>query len=138
MSGSYYDKVVPSKSGGTEIRRVHLEHHIPGSSHDWTTKKAAESQGLGRPDSPSIFAAGVRSWTEMLNNAAPSMLRADDNAVREYVIHQRRIVRVTYSGDHNGLELTFLDATPGGYGVASSHDNVDVAYVMHQTWYNKG
>lgn len=129
--GAYYRDLIP---GRNETRIEHLEHHIPGSSHDMTTPALAAQSGEKQPKSPSAFSNGT-GFEGLLSNAQTFLNTADSDQVREYT-HGGRLVRVTFIGDHDGLEVTLLDSLPGNtYGVATTYDNVTAAYVKTQPWY---
>jgi hypothetical protein len=73
---------------------------------------------------------------ELLDSTAARLQETSDANVREYRVDNNRIVRVTFSGDHDGLELTFIDKlADGNYGVATTYDNVGLSYVVKQDWY---
>ena len=135
--GAYYNKTIMNyKTKESEQRGTHIEHHIPGSVNDWTTRSVANDKGLHEPTSPSTFATGT-TLESLLAFAQSSLLRASNDTVREYRQTSSRIIRVTFNGNHNGLELTFLDETPNGLGVASTYDNVTVTYIVGQKWYKE-
>ena len=130
--GAYYRDKIPGKD---ETRIEHLEHHIPGSAHDLTTSARAAQGGLKLPKSPSSFASGS-GFEGLLANTQTFLNSADSNQVREYASGVR-IVRVTFTGDHDRLEITLLDKLPGDtYGVATTYDNVTTSDVKGQPWYN--
>lgn len=130
-SGSYYTSLRP---GASENRLEHLGHHVPGSPYDLTTPEAAAASGQ-RQKSPSSFASEP-SVERLLESAQAHVSTADAMQTREYM-DGRRIVRVTYTGDHDRVEISILDPLPGDhYGLATTYDNVTVEDVMKETWYN--
>ena len=121
---------------GRESRIAHLGHHVPGSPYDQTTQSAAASIGASATKSPSSFASG--STVEgLLANAHQLLLMSDDAHVREYRDQFGRIVRVTFTGDHDRLEISILASLPGEtYGLVTTYDNVTVQDIYGQSWYN--
>ena len=130
--GPYYTGLIPGK---TETRLEHLEHHIPGSSHDWTTAKLAAQAGQRSSSSPSAFSSGT-DYRGLIANAQMYFNTADGERVREYAQHGR-IYRVTLLDDHDRLEITVIESVSGGnYGLVSTFDDETAPYVTRQGWYN--
>lgn len=135
---AFYDAQVTNnyKTGLSETRTEHFEHHLVGSPNSWTTEAAAMAAGLSKPSSPTCFAAEGQTVEELLEFTASYALATNSENVREYVIDAKRIVRVTFTGDHDGLEKTILARqNDGSYGLVTTHDNVTVEDIVGQTWY---
>ena len=134
--GPFYRNVVTNyKINERETRGEHIAHHIPGNEFDWTTPSVANDKGLHEPTSPSIFASGT-SLDELIATAQSFLNQTDIAIVREYRV-RNRILRVTFTGDHDGLEFTFLEETPEGFGLISTYDNVSVKDIVNQKWYKE-
>lgn len=141
---SYYEEIIPNKKVRmpnvvwAEERWEHLMHHVPGSEYDWTHPSATQELNLVGRTSPTSFVGFNASFEELLESTKMQLQQASDKSVREYTPYDGRIIRVTFSGDHDGLELTFIDRLDdGSYGVATTYDNVKVSDVQGNTWYNR-
>lgn len=110
-----------------ESRYVHLQHHMPGSDHDWTSPQAMDQRGLdGAPKSVSSFAEGLTTPEELFAVAESYTSSVDGEFVREY-IQKGRIVRVTFCGDHDKLEVTILKTMSNGrHELVSTYDDTTV------------
>lgn len=135
---AFYDAQVTNnrKTGLSETRAEHLEHHLVGSPNSWTNAAAAIAAGLTRPSSPTSFAAEGQTVEELLEFTASYALATNSENVREYLIDNNRIARITFTGDHDGLEKTIIERLKdGSYGLVTTHDNVTVEDIIGQTWY---
>jgi hypothetical protein len=134
---AYYEKQT-TKNAHTqsmESRAIHLEHHLPGSPNSWIDPGISDQLGLSGPKSPTSFAAGHR-LEGLLDNTSEYMASTDSTQARDYELGPGRIVRITFTGDHDGLEKTVLKQIQDGrYEVITTHDNVSVGDVMKQSWY---
>jgi hypothetical protein len=119
-----------------ETRAEHLLHHVPGSPYDWSNPNVSAQLGLDRPKSPTSFADGNHTLDELLSATGGYMGSTDMNQVREYEISSGQLARVTFTGNHDGLELTILKEVDGQYEVITTHDNVTVADIKRKKWYN--
>lgn len=133
---AYYESVVTRNitTGQRETRAVHLEHHLPGSEHSWTSPEVSAQVGLARPKSPTSFGAENQTLAELLEFASEYMASTDPEHIREYR-DGNLLIRITFVGDHDGLEKTVLKEKDGLCEVITSHDNVTVRDVMKQSWY---
>lgn len=118
-------------TGERESRYVHLQHHMPGSEHDWTSPQAMNRHGLqGKPKSVSSFANGVTNPEELFDVAEPYTRSVDDEYVREYT-NNNNVVRVTFRGDHDKLEVTILKALSSGrHELVSTYDDTTAKDVL--------
>ena len=131
-SGKYYTDLIPGKA---ETRIEHIGRHLAGSPYDQTTRIAAEIQGLSETKSPTSFTNST-SVNDLLTNTQEFLKASDAGSVREYM-SGGRIVRVTFTGDHDRLELSILEPlSDGTYGLVTTYDNVTVSKVQGKSWYN--
>jgi len=120
----YNSETTRSKLGDRETRLEHLEHHLPLSA-----KSLSGS-------SPTSLVPDASDGIEFLRGLESYMLNSDSNSVREYRISNDRIARITFTGDHDGLEKTILrENDDGTFTVITSHDKVTVSDVMNSSWY---
>lgn len=125
---SYQRSVTERYEGNTVqvTRQVHLERHLDGSPHSLTSVDAARAIGLRRPKSPTSLATADASVDELLSNVASFAASTDPDMVREYK-EGKSIIRVVYTGQHDGLEISVLRPRSGeGYELVSSYDGVPV------------
>jgi len=103
-------------------RQVHLERHLHGSAHSLIDLTKAQEFGLSRPKSPTSLVSEQAGVAELLSNVSAFSMSTDPDFVREY--HDGdRIIRVTFTGDHDGLEISILEPFGNGqYGLVSSYD----------------
>jgi hypothetical protein len=130
--GKYYTDLIPGKA---ETRIEHIGRHLTGSPYDLTTKVAAEAQGLSRTKSPTSF-SNSPDVKDLLASTQEFLKASDKGSVREYM-DRGRIVRVTFTGNHDRLELSILEPlSDGTYGLVTTYDNVTVSKVQRKSWYN--
>lgn len=121
-----------AKSGTSETRLEHLERHLPDSPNSWVGRSGSKT-------SPTSLAPNAKNGGELLSKLKPYMEQVDSSSVREYMMDNNRIVRITFTGDHDGLEKTVLRANSDGtYTVITSHDEVTVSEVKGNNWYTSG
>jgi hypothetical protein len=104
---------------------------MPGSEHDWTSPQAMNRHGAqGEPKSVSSFANGVTTPEELFAVTESYTRSVDDEYVREYA-DRNSIVRVTFRGDHDKLEVTILKALSSGrHELVSTYDDTTAEKVQ--------
>ena len=98
-----------------ETREEHLQRHVYASAeHD-----------VDR--SPSVIAPQSGSFEHTIAAISDACRSTDTNMVRQYTDGKGDIIRLTFVGNHDGLEKTILRVTDGCLKVVTSHDELTSA-----------
>ncbi|MEC3978176.1 hypothetical protein QMK34_23145 [Amycolatopsis sp. H20-H5] len=124
-----YQYSVKENFGSRQIvtRQVHLERHLESSPHALTDPAVAKSYGMIGPKSPSSLVDSRAGVQELLVNVATFASLTDSRFIREYW-QRERIVRITFTGNHDGLEVSILERVDlsSKFRLISSYDGISV------------
>jgi len=99
----------------TETRQEHIERHVEGSSNQDPYR------------TPSVLAPVGASFEGAMAVISAACQSTDPNHVRQYKQPDGKIVRLSFTGNHDGLEKTILKETPAGLEVVTSFDGLTSA-----------
>lgn len=108
----------------TETRQEHIERHLPGSAHQDTL-----NNGWEEAKSPTSLVSEGVGFEGLLMQVGYSMLETSPAVTRQYQ-DGNRVVKLTYSGDDNRIEVTILHPRKEGYEVVTTYDSVTVGDVV--------
>ncbi len=130
-------KMTNDKNNQEETWLVHLEHHIPGSEHDWTSPRTQAALGLSGKTSPTSLVGYGASGEELLEQVSLYAASTDTSTVRDYTVDTTKVARVTFTGDESMLELSILalSKTSDDCYVITSYDSLTAADIEQNGWY---
>lgn len=134
----YHSEVLRNnKTDQYESRYVHIEHHISGSSNDWTDPAVRAALGISDKSSPTSLVSQGATAEDLLSQIYSYASTTDESIVRDYSHGQDAVARVTYTGDENRLELTILryNEHTDSYGVITSYDSLEPDDIKRNGWY---
>lgn len=123
--------MVADGSWPSETRQEHIEQHLPDSPHQETRNDGWEE----RKSPTSLVGEGV-GFEGLLMQVGHSMLETNPAVTRQYQ-EGNRVIKLTYSGDDNRIEVTILHPRKEGYEVVTTYDSytpVKVLKNLNENW----